>query len=175
MNPDYFNSPSVRIGRTPLDEKFPKNNGMPLIDIETPTTIWHVQSRINRYVRYKPDPKDIWQEPAETVGLRTGDCEDYCFLKRALLIDKGFFEPRDLFFVVGVERNVGFKRPEDERMHHAVLVARFNKKWLVFDNVAPRVVTDDVFGDVFTPIFSYVSDNVNWDNPRKFVHGIPTG
>lgn len=39
-------------------------------------------ARVRRLLRYKADPKgvDVWQSPAVTEKLRTGDCEDFAIL-----------------------------------------------------------------------------------------------
>lgn len=42
---------------------------------------------------YKRDgTKDIWQTPKETLRLRTGDCEDWALLERAVLLANGIPE-----------------------------------------------------------------------------------
>jgi hypothetical protein len=40
-------------------------------------------------IQYTDDPNDIWQSSADTMALRTGDCEDYAILVAAVVHDLG--------------------------------------------------------------------------------------
>ncbi len=44
---------------------------------------------VGHHVRYLSGPRDPWQTPAETLALRTGDCEDRALLLAALLLAAG--------------------------------------------------------------------------------------
>jgi len=59
-----------------------------------------VNAWVNRAIAYAADPRDHWQGPIETLRRKTGDCEDYAILKRAILIARGWPASR-LALVVG--------------------------------------------------------------------------
>ena len=68
---------------------------------------------------------DVWSSPLETLGSRSGDCEDYAIAKFAALLEAGI-SPENLRLMV-VRDSV---RSDD----HAVVAAKLDGEWLVLDN-----------------------------------------
>ena len=48
-----------------------------------------IMLQVHDEITYMDDPDDIWQRPADTERLVTGDCEDYAILMMARLRDRG--------------------------------------------------------------------------------------
>lgn len=48
-------------------------------------TVDDVLEYVSDTIVYVPDEVDYWQGPAETLELKTGDCEDFCILFMWLL------------------------------------------------------------------------------------------
>ncbi len=88
---------------------------------------------INRLIKYKAEPEgaDIWQKPADTLQLGTGDCEDYAILKYALLATAEI----PVRLVVGEIKAMPNNEP------HAWCAAYLANEWHVldikFDNLIP--------------------------------------
>lgn len=58
--------------------------GLSLNDISW-SSISSMNKAVNSHVLYVPDQSDTWQNPVMTFEHKTGDCEDYAILKRAIL------------------------------------------------------------------------------------------
>jgi predicted transglutaminase-like cysteine proteinase len=89
-----------------------------------------VNQAINTAVAYATDlalhgEADRWSAPLATLQAGRGDCEDYAFLKRQILLHAGV-KPSDLRIVL--------LRDTAARGDHAVLSARADGKWYVLDN-----------------------------------------
>lgn len=59
-------------------------------DLAPGRTIDDIHSFARSHIDYCRESGDDWQEPAETLALGTGDCEDICLLERALLLNLGY-------------------------------------------------------------------------------------
>lgn len=93
-------------------------------------------------MKYQSDRlKDKWQTPAETVAAKTGDCEDFAILARALLINGGA-EPESLWLLIVHDLAVG--------KDHALLWTPTH----YLDVRAPRPLAHAVFTD-YRPIVAY--------------------
>lgn len=91
---------------------------------------------------YKSDRlRDRWQTPAETVAAKTGDCEDFAILARALLINGGA-EPSSLWLLIVYDLAVG--------KDHALLWTPTR----YLDVRAPKPLDHAVFTD-YRPIVAY--------------------
>jgi predicted transglutaminase-like cysteine proteinase len=89
-----------------------------------------VNQAVNAAVAYATDlalhgEPDRWSAPLATLQAARGDCEDYAFLKRQVLLHAGV-KPADLRIVL--------LRDTAARGDHAVLSARAGGKWYVLDN-----------------------------------------
>lgn len=102
---------SVRTSKITLD--YPKYN-----------TIEEINSYVNKTISYKSDNIDYWQTPDETLSSKTGDCEDYVILKRAMLKRLGI----DSMMLVGFD--VAY------RINHAILLVDDK----VLDNVTDKIL-----------------------------------
>ncbi len=65
---------------------------------------------IVQYISYEYDLSDIFFAPVETLGFRSGDCDDFTILGVTL------------FEAVGVDSAVGFFRNDNEEAHEMVLI-----------------------------------------------------
>lgn len=65
---------------------------------------------VNRHIRYERDVNDIFLAPVETLGYKSGDCDDFSILVAAL------------FEAEGVDSAVGFFTNENGEYHAMVLV-----------------------------------------------------
>jgi hypothetical protein len=80
---------------------------------------------IRQFIRYQPEPIDLWSSPDETLKRGYGDCEDLALLERAILISLGV--PSDkIWFVLA--------RDLIARIDHAMLVL----DGLLFDSRSDR-------------------------------------
>ena len=91
--------------------------------------------------------QDHWSDPLETLHDRSGDCEDYAFVKYAALLATGF--SKDAVKIV-VLRN---RWPNEE---HAVVAVRVDHQWLILDNRTLALVRDT---DVVRAIPEFVLDD----------------
>ena len=76
---------------------------MPDSDIDKVRT---VNSQVNNMLTYRTDRDEHWQTLAETLRLRTGDCEDYAIAKYEKLLARGIPES-DLKIAVGSYKGKG--------------------------------------------------------------------
>jgi predicted transglutaminase-like cysteine proteinase len=91
--------------------------------------------------------QDHWSDPLETLHDRSGDCEDYAFVKYAALLAAGV--SKDAVKIV-VLRN---RWPNEE---HAVVAVRVDHQWLILDNRTLALVRDT---DVVRAIPEFVLDD----------------
>lgn len=85
-----------------------------LIEIEINDTaterIGKVLEFINMRIHYESEVNDVFLAPVETLGFKSGDCDDFSILAAAL------------FEVMGIDAAVGFFRNENYEYHAMVLV-----------------------------------------------------
>ncbi|WP_029586658.1 transglutaminase-like cysteine peptidase [Bradyrhizobium sp. URHD0069] len=104
---------------------------------------------VNAAIRYVSDQAqhgeaDRWSAPLATFATAKGDCEDYAIAKYVALREAGF--PREELRLVLV-------RDRAVRQDHAVLAARLNGRWLIFDNRRAALI-EDSDASSFTPLFA---------------------
>jgi predicted transglutaminase-like cysteine proteinase len=90
--------------------------------------IGFVNAFVNSHIEYRTDAKDYWATPYETAMLKYGDCEDFVFLKMAMLYQIGV-DIDDMQMLVVKNENNEF---------HAVLKI---KKYIM-DSVTPKILKD---------------------------------
>jgi transglutaminase-like putative cysteine protease len=85
-----------------------------LLDIGTYDTsvdiIEKVLTFINSYIHYESEANDVFHAPVETLGFKSGDCDDFTILAAALFED------------LGIESAIRFYYNEDIGYHAMVLV-----------------------------------------------------
>ncbi len=94
-------------------------------------------SLVNTYLnpfRYVSDPinwrmEDYWETPREFLK-KFGDCEDYAIIKYLSLRELGW-NVHDMRIVLLLHQNL--------MTNHAVLIVKFENRWLVLDNLVTRV------------------------------------
>jgi len=91
---------------------------------------------INDKIVYTPEPGgvDDWQEPARTLALGCGDCEEYAILKYATLLKSGLAE-ECLRLVVGEIKSTMKTNPA-----HAWCAAYLDGTWRALDNKFERII-----------------------------------
>ncbi len=77
----------------------------------------------------------VWQSPARTWNIRTGDCKDYATLKYAVLRAAGV--PEEDLAVVSGDLNVGLMNTSPQ---HAFTLVRLDGSWLVMDSKFDRMI-----------------------------------
>ena len=87
---------------------------------------------VNNYLIYKKDIEvhgvtDYWQTPAESLQLKSGDCEDYAILKMSVLLDQGIPYRDMMFTLVRLD-------PQADTLDHMFLSVLINNKIWVLDN-----------------------------------------
>jgi len=88
---------------------------------------------------------DYWATASESINRGKGDCEDYAIAKMQLLHALGF-DAKDLYIAV--------VRDLVRRADHALLVVRYDGRFLVLDNGTDRILDAASVGD-YKPILSY--------------------
>lgn len=112
-------------------------------------TIGGVHRGVNRWVRYVVDPLDIWQTALFTLTARTGDCEDYCILKYAMLRRLGY-PANDMAMVLGnLTIRRWYRRPV--KVPHALLFVKHEGEVLVLDNRQRLVKIQAFYEGIFQP------------------------
>lgn len=109
--------------------------------------------------------KEYWAAPYEFLQKASGDCEDYAIIKYLAL--RYFSWPAENLWVVLVTDNT-------TKGQHAVLVARFNSKIFVLDNLSkPKylLIPASDYMTRYTPYFA-VNELGSWlflnpDSPKK--------
>ncbi|MFZ1416454.1 MAG: transglutaminase-like cysteine peptidase [Defluviicoccus sp.] len=97
---------------------------------------------------------DYWQTPREFLA-RGGDCEDFAIAKYLALREAGW-AAEDLRVVVVID--------ERRAVGHAVLIASYQGKAWVLDNVTDEVVETDVVHH-YQPVFSLSETAWWWHRP----------
>ncbi|UCH01701.1 MAG: hypothetical protein JSV20_07600 [Candidatus Bathyarchaeota archaeon] len=108
---DYYDA----IGEYSYDTAFVKiHEVLDLIDINISDSITDkirkILSFIDRYIQYELEVNDVFLAPVETLGYKSGDCDDFSILVAAL------------FDEVGIESAVGFFVNAYDQYHAMVLV-----------------------------------------------------
>jgi hypothetical protein len=121
--------------------------GLPLTPDPVGANIW-----VNKHITYKADPLNYWQTPDETLQLRTGDCEDYCLLKRRIMRTQGVSDSKIILLLV---------KDLIARVDHALLLVYMgDNKWWAFnnqsDNIRPIAMLED-----YIPIIAY-NNSATW-------------
>jgi hypothetical protein len=117
---------------------------------------------INAMVAYRADDRDRWQNPAETLRLLTGDCEDYAILKMAVFGAWGL-PPDSMALVVGEIAAI----PQDEP--HAFVVMEFEGRRFILDNKFDHLAEGSGPHASFRTTGAD-ADYINWQ-PRKMFTG----
>ena len=109
-----------------------------------------VNDYVTRTCAYVEDVIDQWKSPTEFFSAKTGDCEDHCVGKYALLrnlgwavADLGVFAGRDI-----------------DGVGHALLGARVGDDIQILDNRTP-IIRPSAEADWFTPFYG-VNENSSW-------------
>jgi hypothetical protein len=134
----------ISVDGAPLSPKWIRVESQRISPIEGLETPKQVIVWMRRNITYKRDDVDYWQSPEETLSLKTGDCEDYAILGRAILIAAGF-DSSTIWVLMGKDLIT--------REEHAVLVVQN----FVLDCRTDIVQKLEAFTD-FAPIVAY-SDN----------------
>ena len=108
---DYYDA----IGEYSYDTAYTKiNELLDIIDItlqdSATTKISKILAFINTYIHYELEVNDVFLAPVETLGFKSGDCDDFSILASALLDE------------VGVESAIGFFVNDLDQYHAMVLV-----------------------------------------------------
>jgi len=108
---DYYED----VGEYSYDTARKKIDGiLALIEIKTydaPTDkIRKILDFIHQYIQYETEVNDVFLAPVETLGFRSGDCDDFSILAAAL------------FEAVGIDSAIGFFTNKDNEYHAMVLV-----------------------------------------------------
>lgn len=77
-----------------------------------------IHTWINTHIQYKSDTFDYWQSPAETLQLRTGDCEDFALLEKEMLLRNNVTKAENIHLWLVQIRVKGSKT----LTHHIILV-----------------------------------------------------
>lgn len=124
--------------------------------------IHYINQTVNKSLRYKDDPTDVWQSPAESFTTMTADCEDYAIAKYELLRASGVSE-QDLRVIIG--------RVPQRNIDHAVAAVRFDNAWIILDNrnnITPKL---DLLRPYFIPIFTMTYEGgVRVEGTSAIVH-----
>lgn len=115
-------------------------------------------------IYYKSDPEvhgvdEFFQLPAETLKLRSGDCEDFAFLLVSLL--RAYGVPADQVYV-------GIGQSADGEVHHAYVVERwYTGEWRAIEPQA-GVWTTVLLGEMLEDYELYLSFN-----DQEYIEGWP--
>lgn len=164
--PDIFNSVALRVGQSPLDNRFRQASASAptgaaaayaasIRGRDIIAKVEAVNAYVNGRIRFVDDivqfrVADRWQSIGETMARGRGDCEDYALAKRAMLRAAGVSE-QDLYLVV--------LKDLTRRADHSVLVVRANGRFLVLDNGTDRIVDSANVQD-YKPILTFTQGKV---------------
>ncbi|MEH3101245.1 transglutaminase-like cysteine peptidase [Sphingomonas adhaesiva] len=168
--PDVFGSTSLRVGRTPLDQRWQRVSVGAARALDASArrfvaSIRHLDRRaqvdavngwVNARVTFRSDREghDVWADAAQTLRTGRGDCEDYAITKMQLLRALGH-PATSLYFVVAQDLV--------RRQGHAVLVVRHQGTMLMLDSSSDRIQDATRRAD-YRPILSFSAD-------RAWIHG----
>jgi predicted transglutaminase-like cysteine proteinase len=137
-----------------------------LRDRETEEQLVEINRFFNQRIRWTDDRQlykreDYWATPAETIGFKEGDCEDFTIIKYASLLELGV--PADQLRLTYVR----LRMPGGRSQAHMVLTwyAEPTAIPLVLDNVNPRVLPASQRNDL-KPVFSF-NNNQLWVGPTN--------
>lgn len=107
-------------------------------------TLTEVNTMVNKHIRYTFDIElynvdDYWASPTEVLRNRRGDCEDYAFLKREILISMGI--PKSRLKLIHVDVKGGYTFSPDVK--HFVLGyyhTSDESNPILLDNMFPRTM-----------------------------------
>lgn len=99
----------------------------------------------NNYISYVDEPidsitgkkVDVWQTPKETIGLKTGDCEDYAIIKYFDLINSGVDSKKLYLAWVIINEDLIIKN--NFKSHIVLVYENDNKSW-VLDNYSKEII-----------------------------------
>lgn len=170
--PDIFGSVALRVGRTPLDNKWQsvvqaRVGGQAAVFARSmrPGSEHQRLEAINRYVnarvRFTDDSRqyrraDVWTSANTTLNRGRGDCEDYAIAKLQMLRVAGFSD-RDLYLVI--------LKDLVRRSDHAVAVVRSGERMLVLDNGTDRILESEAVKD-YRPILTFAAGGA-WTHGYK--------
>ena len=166
---DFLASKRVRIGKTNFDQDWRRvrkesvrgtlrkefgREVKPSLEL-----IGNVNRWVNREIDYVEDrdlfgQADYWAGARRTLRLGKGDCEDFALTKLQLLAAAGI-DRDDMFLTIARDR----VRNAD----HALLVVRFEGRYLVLDNATDQVLDGEPSHD-YLPVLSF-------NNTRSWLHG----
>lgn len=137
-----------------------------LRDRETEAQLAEINRFFNQSIRWTDDLQlykkaDYWATPAETIGLKEGDCEDFTIIKYASLLELGI--PAEQLRLTYVR----LRMPSGRSQAHMVLTwySEPTAIPLILDNVNPRVLPASQRNDL-KPIFSF-NNNQLWVGPTN--------
>jgi predicted transglutaminase-like cysteine proteinase len=94
---------------------------------------------VNALITYKEEPEgeDYWQQPMETLNLKTGDCEDFAILKYRLLME--YYPEEQMRLIIGNIKSLSV--PSGLKPH--AWLAVYSSGWKVLDSMFPQIITPD--------------------------------
>jgi predicted transglutaminase-like cysteine proteinase len=101
---------------------------------------------VNGTIVYKDETVDVWSNPADTLSRGYGDCEDFAFLKMALLFQAGF-DPRDVSLMIVMIPN--------QTRYHAVVAVRNSNGFVILDSLNNHILPDRMLK--YIPLFQIVN------------------
>jgi predicted transglutaminase-like cysteine proteinase len=98
--------------------------------------------RINQAILYKAElfKSDVWQSPARTIEIGSGDCEDFAILKYASLLKAGMNEA-ELAICVGQIKSIAGNRD------HAWLGVNQGGVWRVLDCKFDQLISNNDYAN----------------------------
>ena len=133
---------------------------------ETQEQLIEINRFFNQRIRWTDDRQlynrdDYWATPAETIGHKEGDCEDFTIIKYASLLELGV--PAEELRLTYVR----LRMPGGRSQAHMVLTwySEPTAIPLVLDNVNPRVLPATQRNDL-KPVFSF-NNNQLWVGPTN--------
>lgn len=127
----------------------------PARSLAIPAKAAFVNAALNQRIRYRFDTDsngDRWATARETLGRRSGDCEDYVIAKMHALRRLGI-TPGDLYMTIGQDSAAGAA--------HAVLLVRSGRTFYVLDNRTDRLIPETSYRR-FYPIISFSAAGRSW-------------
>lgn len=165
--PDVFGSVALRVGHTPLDNRWHRvmhagltgpaaDFAKSLRSLDEIGRLEAVNRYVNRRVRYAEDERqygrpDVWAAAGSTLRRGRGDCEDFAIVKFQMLRHANFSD-RDLYLVI-VKDLV-------RRADHAVVIVRSSGRMFMLDDGTDTVLDSDSVAD-YRPILTFAA-NGEW-------------